>query len=80
MVTTKAPALVRRPVVVLLVLAPFLAEVLSTSTPPLDLLVPWNLVLLASLYGCGALLCREVARRHRLGLPGLVLLAAAYGV
>jgi hypothetical protein len=71
---------VRSPVVVLLVLAPFLGEVLSTSTAPLDLLLPWKLVLLSSLYGCGALLCREVARRRRLGLPGLVLLAAAYGV
>lgn len=63
-----------------LLLAPFLGEVLSTSTPPLDLLVPWILVLQIALYGCGALLCRELARRWGLGLPGLLLLAAAYGV
>lgn len=70
----------RRPAVAVLLLAPFLGEVLSTSTPPLDLLVPWILVLQVALYGCGALLCRELARRSRLGLPGLLLLAAAYGV
>lgn len=63
-----------------LLLAPFLGEVLSTSTTPLGLLVPWILVLQVCLYGCGALLCRELARRWRLGLPGLLLLAAAYAV
>jgi hypothetical protein len=69
-----------RPVVVLLVVAPYLGEVLSTATTPLQLLVPWRLGLLAALYGCGALLCREVAFRLGLGLPGLALLGAAYGV
>ena len=70
----------RRPAVAVLLLAPFLGEVLSTSTPPLALLVPWILLLQIALYGCGALLCRELARRWGLGLPGLLLLAAAYGV
>jgi hypothetical protein len=69
-----------RPAIALLLVAPVLGEVLSTSTPPVLLLLPWNYALLAALYGCGALLCREVARRFRLGLPGLLLLAAAYGV
>ncbi|GIH68973.1 hypothetical protein [Sphaerimonospora thailandensis] len=69
-----------RPVVVLLLLAPYLGEVLSTATPPLKLLLPWNLALLVALYGCGALLCRELAHRWGLGLPGLALLGAAYGV
>ncbi len=71
----------RRPAVVVLFLAPALGEWLSTATPPLDMLLwPPAVVLLVSLYGCGALLCREVARRHGLGLRGLCLLAAAYGV
>lgn len=69
-----------RPGVAILLVAPFLGEVMSTSTPPLDLLLPWILALQAALYGCGALLCREVARRLRLGVPGLILLAAAYAV
>jgi hypothetical protein len=68
------------PVVAILVLAPFLGEVLSTSTLPLDFVLPWNLVLLAALYGSGALICRELMRRYHLGLPGFCLLAAAYAV
>lgn len=53
---------------------------LSTATPPLTLLLPWNLALVVALYGSGALLCRELAHRWGLGLPGLALLGAAYGV
>jgi len=67
-------------VVVVLFLAPILGEWLSTATPPLNMLWPPALVLMVSLYGCGALLCREIARRSGLGLRGLCLLAAAYGV
>jgi hypothetical protein len=36
--------------------------------------------LVVGMYGCGALLCREVAHRYGLGWPGLLLLGAAYGV
>ncbi|ONH32815.1 hypothetical protein [Pseudofrankia asymbiotica] len=69
-----------RPVLALLLVAPYLGEVLSTATPPIELLLPWNLAFFAALYGCGALLCREMAHRWGLGLPGLALLGAAYGV
>jgi hypothetical protein len=68
------------PSLTLLVVAPFFGEVLSTATAPLDMLLPWNLALVVGLYGCGALLCREVAHRYGLGWPGLLLLGAAYGV
>jgi hypothetical protein len=70
----------RRPVVVVLFLAPALGEWLSTASSPLEMLWPPALVLLVSLYGCGALLCREIARRHSLGLRGLCMLGAAYAV
>lgn len=70
----------RTPGFAILLVAPFFGEGLSGSTPPLDLLLPWNLAFMAALYGCGALICREVARRCGLGLPGLCLLGAAYGV
>jgi hypothetical protein len=60
--------------------APVFGDVLSTATAPLDLLLPWNLALFVALYGCGALLCREVARRLDLPFRGLCLLGAAYGV
>ena len=73
-------ARLRHPAVVALFLAPVLGEWLSTATPPIDMLWPPVLVLMVSLYGCGALLCREIARRNGLGLRGLCLLAAAYGV
>lgn len=68
------------PTLALLVVAPVFGEVLSTSTAPLELMVPWVLLLQAALYGSGALLCRELARRHGLGGLGLVLLAAVYAV
>jgi hypothetical protein len=63
-----------------LLVAPFCGEVLSTSTGPSELVVPGRLVLVVALYGCGALVCREVAHRCGLGLAGLLLLGAAYGV
>ncbi|WP_250004734.1 hypothetical protein [Actinoplanes sp. M2I2] len=68
------------PVLLILVLAPFFGEGLSGSSPPLDLLLPWNLAFMMALYGCGALVCREVAHRFSLGFTGLVLLGAAYAV
>lgn len=68
------------PVIALYLLAPFLAEVMSTSTSILEFLAPWSLIPNATLYGGGTLLIREATRRLRLGLPGLVALGAAFGV
>src|SRR4051812_25739639 len=68
------------PVVAIALVAPFLGEVVSMATPPLDLLRPWNLALMVALYGGGALICRELAHRYRLGVLGLCLLGAAYAV
>jgi hypothetical protein len=70
----------RRPALAILLIAPFCGEALSGATPPLQLVLPWKLAFLAALCGSGALVCREVARRFRLGLPGLCLLGAGYGV
>jgi hypothetical protein len=65
------------PVVGLLLLAPLIAEYLlgnvpATSLPALPFLVP--------LYGCAALLIREVARRTGRGWPAVLLLGAAFGL
>lgn len=68
------------PLLLILLIAPFFGEGLSGSSPPADLLLPWNLAFMASLYGCGALVCREVAHRFGLGFAGLVLLGVAYAV
>ena len=72
--------LVGSPGVLILLVAPFFGEGLSGSTPPLDLLLPWNLAFMSALYGCGALICRDVAHRFGLGFSGLVVLAIAYAV
>ena len=77
---TKARRFLTHPALLVLLLAPYFGEGLSGSTPPLDLVLPWNLALMMALYGCGALLCRDVAHRFGLGFAGLILLGAAYGV
>ncbi|HEU5485753.1 MAG TPA: hypothetical protein VFU98_12680 [Microlunatus sp.] len=78
---------VRRPrswwlVLGLLILSPICAEYLSayddSTGHPAALL--GNLVIFIPLYGCAALLIREVARRARLGWTGILLLAAAFGL
>jgi hypothetical protein len=68
------------PVLLILLLAPFFGEALSGSSPPLDLVMPAKLAFMAALYGCGALVCREIAHRCGLGFTGLVLLGVAYAV
>lgn len=64
------------------VLAPVCAEYLwaydDATGQPLVLL--GSLVILTPLYGCPALLVREVAHRRGLGWPSVLLMAAAFGV
>jgi hypothetical protein len=61
----------------LFVLAPLVGEFLLGNVPITWL---WVLPLLALLYGGGALLIREVARRRGLGWPAIVCLGLAFGV
>jgi hypothetical protein len=70
------------PAVGLFVLAPVCAEYLwgyddSTGHPAT---LVGNLIVFSPLYGAPALLVRELARRRGLGWPGILLLAAAFGV
>ncbi len=65
---------------VLFLLSPAIAELLSGSAPPLEFFNPLGFVILASLYGSGAILARELALRWRKGYLSLLLLGAAYGV
>jgi hypothetical protein len=65
------------PALVLFFLAPLVAEFLLGDV---DLLHVGALVLLAPLYGGGAVLIREVVRWRGGGGPAIVLLALAYGV
>ena len=70
------------PVLALLVLSPIGAELLAayndTTGRPLALL--GNLVFFAALYGCPALLIRELACRTGRGWPAILLLSAAAGL
>jgi hypothetical protein len=63
-------------VITLIVLAPVVAELLGGSTPISD---AYTLLLWIPIYGCGALLIREIVRRRGLGWPSILLLGAAYG-
>ncbi|MEV6302083.1 hypothetical protein AB0M02_21895 [Actinoplanes sp. NPDC051861] len=65
-------------VVALWVLATWCAEVAWGGFTVAD--YPVVLVVLGPLYGSAALLIREVARRRGAGWPGVVLLAAAFGL
>ncbi len=65
------------PVAGLLVLAPLVGEYLLGNIPIREI---GALPFLVPLYGCGALLVREVVRRTGRGWPTVLALGAAYGV
>ena len=70
----------RKPILLLFFLAPLAGEGLSGSTPPLAFLNPGILFLLGSLYGSGAILVRDYARKWNKGWRSILLLGAAYGI
>lgn len=65
------------PALALFLLAPLVGEFLLGNLPISSLGL---LLLLAPLYGGGALLIRETGRRWRLGWPGILVLCIAFGV
>lgn len=68
------------PILLLFVLAPFIGEVLSTSTPLIAFVNPWTLFWLGGLYGAGAILARELTVRWGKGWLTILLLGIAYGI
>ncbi len=66
------------PAAVTFLLAPVVGELVSTSAPLPGFLLGW--LPFAVLYGSGALLVREAARRWGSGWLGIGLLGAAYGI
>ena len=64
----------------LFVLSPMVAEMLTGSTPPLSFISPFSLLFELPLYGSGAILVRELARRRQSGWTNILLLGMAYGV
>jgi hypothetical protein len=81
-VATPAPRLRTWPAVLALFILPGItAETLTGSTPILVYLTsPFSLLTNTLMYGSGALLIREVARRRGLGWTSILLLGAAYGI
>ena len=67
------------PALLLLLLAPALGELLSSSMPPAEFFSPFVLVIIV-LYGGGAILVRELVFRWGKGWPALLVLGAAYGI
>jgi len=65
------------PALTLVLLAPVVAEFLLADFTVRELGI---LVALAPLYGCGALLIREITRRAHRGWPTIILLALAYAL
>ncbi len=69
-----------KPALTLLILSPITGELLSGSAPPSVFFTPTSLFILIGLYGCGALLVREYARRWGRGWACIILLGIAYGI
>jgi hypothetical protein len=69
-----------RPALALFLLSPIVAELISGSSPPLKFFNPVLLVIQLILYGCGAILVRELALRWKKGWPSVLMLGAAYGL
>jgi hypothetical protein len=65
------------PVLVLVLLAPAVAEVLFGATPITN---PGSLLIEVAVYGCGALLIRELVRRRGLGWASILALGVSYGI
>jgi hypothetical protein len=68
------------PAVVLLFLSPIIGELLSGSAPPAEFFNPLGFIMLAILYGGGAILVREMSYRWGKDWPALLVLGAAYGI
>jgi len=70
----------RLPAIVLFLLAPTIGELLSGSSPPSEFFKPFPFLLLAVLYGGGALIVRELNLRWGGGGRQFMVLAVAYGI
>ena len=68
------------PWLALLLLAPAVGELLSGSSPPAEFFQPFGFTIMTVLYGCGALICRELKVRWRKGVGSLLLLGCAYAI
>jgi hypothetical protein len=68
------------PVLTLFFLAPAIGELLSGSAPPSEFFQPFGFLVMAAMYGSGAILIRELRVRWNKGWPTVFTLGAAYGI
>ncbi len=68
------------PALALFFLSPMVGELLSGSSPPAEFFNPIVFLLLAALYGSGAIIAREMTFRWGKGWATLLILGAAYGI
>jgi len=67
-------------ILILLLLSPFTAEVLTGATPIMGFVNPINLCILVCLYGLGSIIIRELRLRLRIQYTEMLLLGFAYGI
>jgi hypothetical protein len=68
------------PALALFLLSPIVGELLSGSSPPLEFLNPIGFAFMAGLYGCGAVIIRELAMRWNKGWTSILVMGVAYGI
>jgi hypothetical protein len=68
------------PALALFLIAPVFGELFSGSAPLNEYINPATFIILSLLYGCGAILLRELIVRWQKGWPSLLLLGFAYGI
>jgi hypothetical protein len=68
------------PALALFFIAPIFGELFSGSSPLNEYIFPITFVTLSLLYGCGAIIVRELAIRWKKGWLSIFILGAAYGI
>ncbi len=68
------------PALALFFVAPVFGELFSGSSPLNEYINPLTFIILSLLYGCGAILVRELVVRWKQGWPSLLFLGFAYGI
>jgi hypothetical protein len=70
----------RHPHILLFLLSPCVAELMTGSAPPGEFFNPVGFIFIVTWYGCGALLIREIAFRKNLNWKGILLLGMGFGI
>jgi len=68
------------PIIILALISPIIAELLSGSAPPLEFFNPFGFMLLVGLYGSSVIIVRELCIKWKKGWGSILLLGAAYGI